>query len=133
MPLHYRSSDLTLCDLWDVAQQELNGEAVDLEFSRDVVHKLTCPSCGREEDLFAPVGSVEAARARCLLDGFPLVVTAIHGFSGREDYGNRRLSELGLPLWDLFTARSPRKEIAILMQGDAPAVIGPLASPPRGS
>jgi adenylyltransferase/sulfurtransferase len=127
------SSDLTLEGLREIALRELQADGVTpdgvvIEFSRDIVHKLACPSCGREEEIFAPVGAVRADRARCPHDGVTRTVAAIHNYTGREEYGRRRLSELGLPLWDLYTARAGIEEIAILISGDAESVIGPLAN-----
>jgi len=36
-------------------------------------------------------------------------------------------SELGLPPFDIFTARTASREIGYLLAGDAPDVLGPLA------
>ena len=52
---------------------------------------------------------------------------ALHAYQGQEDFGSRKLSELGLPLYDIFTARSGEREIGYLLAGDAPQVLGVLA------
>ena len=57
-------------------------------------------------------------------------VVAIHGYRGSEDYGQRHLDALGLPLWDIFTARSSCRELAYLISGDSGEVLGPLGSRP---
>jgi hypothetical protein len=54
------------------------------------------------------------------------VVETIHSYTGAEDYGKLRLDELGLPVFDLFTARSASREIGYLMQQDAGQVLGTL-------
>jgi hypothetical protein len=54
-------------------------------------------------------------------------VTAIHNFTGREPFANRTLSQLGLPAFDLFVARSAEHEIPILIDGDRSRVLKDLA------
>lgn len=122
------SSELTLRDLYDAAVQQLGARDVVIEFSRDIIHKLACPACGGEEELFAPVGSVDAERARCPNDSALRAVIAIHNYTGVEAYGARKLDSLGLPLWDVYVARSAEREIAFLLSGDAGSVLGPLAA-----
>lgn len=125
--LEQRSSDLTLRQLWQHAQKELGGDVV-LEFSREVVHKLSCPGCGTEEEIFAAVGSVAYERGRCPSCGEMRAVQAIHSFSGSEGFGERRLNDLGLPLFDVFVGRNDESERAYLMAGDAPEVLAHLAT-----
>ena len=40
----------------------------------------------------------------------------------------RRLDQLGLPRFDIFTARSEEAEISYCIAGDAESVLGPLAA-----
>jgi adenylyltransferase/sulfurtransferase len=139
------SEALTLEALWQRAQADLKdacaaapagaassnedagaGEVV-LEFSRDVIHRLCCPECGGERELFAPVGSVSFETGACPRDGARCVVETIHGYTGTEAWGNRSLAQLGLPLYDIFVARRGEEEIGYLPAGDAAKVLGALA------
>jgi hypothetical protein len=120
------SAELTLAELHAEAKRELQSEDVVVEFSRDIVHTLVCSSCGDEEEVFAPLGAVSVERGRCPKDGALRAVSAIHSYSGTESYGLRKLSELGLPPWDLYAARCGEREIAYLLSGDEPSVLGPL-------
>jgi hypothetical protein len=54
------------------------------------------------------------------------VVTA-HSFTGDEPFGDRSLDRLGLPLFDVFTARSAERELGYVVAGDEPALVGTLA------
>jgi len=128
--LPIRSDEITLSELHTRAKADLGDPDVTIEFSRDVIHKLVCATCGGEEEIFRPVGSVAAPSARCARDGSPRRVVAIHGFHGSEHYGGRKLSALGLPPWDIFTARSNSRELAYLMAGDAAQALGPLWAKP---
>jgi hypothetical protein len=125
--LQFHSGELTLEQLWLRAQQDLGADKVTLEFSREIIQKLTCPHCGHEEDLFVPVGSVSYEAGRCPNDGHMRAVAALHAYAGDEAFGQRKLSELGLPRFDIYTARSNSREIGYLVEGDAGAVLGALA------
>lgn len=126
--LPQRSCDLTLHELWERAAGDLAANELTIEFSRDVLHRLVCPDCGAEETHFAPVGSVSYEGGRCPADGHMRVVHTLHSYEGHQPFGARKLSELGLPLFDIFTARTASREAGYLLAGDAPAVLGPLAA-----
>lgn len=127
------SPELTLRQVLSRARQRLGAEEVTLEFSRDVIHKLACPSCRGEEETFAAVGTVPYARGKCPACGQMRTVITAHSYSGAESFGERSLDRLGLPLFDVFTARSAERELAYLIGGDEPAVLGPLAATGKNS
>ncbi len=123
------SSDaLTLKSLRARAQQDLGTNDIVIEFSREVIHKLACPTCGETQELFAPVGSVRYEQGRCPKDGQMRVVETAHGYTDTESYGARTLAQLGLPLFDVFVARGAEREIGYLPYGDSSRVLGPLAA-----
>jgi adenylyltransferase/sulfurtransferase len=126
--LQQNSGQLTLRDLHERAHRDLGSNDVVIEFSRDVVHKFICPSCGVEEEVFAPVGTIRFEASRCGTDGHLRSVITIHSYSGKEEFGQRRLDQLGLPLFDLFVGRSSEQEIGYVPDGDAPVVLGKLRS-----
>jgi hypothetical protein len=55
------------------------------------------------------------------------IVKTLSGYSGEPELAGRTLDKLGLPPWDIFTARSMNEEKSYCMAGDAAAVLGPLA------
>jgi hypothetical protein len=113
-------------------REDLDADEVVVEFSRDVIHKLVCPKCGEEEDVFAPVGAIDRARGQCpacsASAGEPQmrVVRTLTGFNGEPELAGRTLDSLGLPLFDVFTVRSMDAEVSYCLHGDAVAVLGPL-------
>ena len=123
------SSEWTLEQLLQQAHSDLKTKEVVVEFSRDIIHKLTCPGCGAEEEVFAPVGSVSYERGRCPLDAQMRVVHTLAGYKGEPELASRRLDQLGLPLFDIFTARSLESEISYCLAGDDKAVLGALSAP----
>ena len=126
--IHEASNGLTLEQLLQRAAGDLNSDEVVLEFSRDIIHKLVCPQCAAEEECFVPVGAIRYHQGRCPNDGYMRVVQTLSGYRGEPELGSRRLDQLGLPRFDIFTARSQEAEISYCISGDAEAVLGPLAA-----
>jgi molybdopterin/thiamine biosynthesis adenylyltransferase len=127
IPLQQTSHQLTLVELLAQARQRLGAEEIVIEFSRDIIHKLTCSGCGAEEELFAAVGTVPYARGKCPSCGQMRQVITAHNYTGAEPYGARTLDHLGLPAYDVFIARSAEREIAFLIAGDKEEVLGQMA------
>ncbi len=117
------SANTTLDDLIAYAAQELQTNELLIEFSRDIIHKLKCPKCGNEDEIFAPVGSVTSEVGRCPHDGEMREVVTVHNYTGKESYGGRPVADIGLPLFDVFTARCVDREFQILMAGDRQVVL----------
>src|SRR5580700_9569830 len=63
--LPQRSQEITLREIRERAQQDLDSSDVVIEFSRDVITKLTCLVCHEEERRFAAVGTVSYNDGRC--------------------------------------------------------------------
>lgn len=122
------SRDLTLVELLQRVRADVGSNDIVIEFSRDVIQKLVCPSCGGEEEKYAPAGRIRLQEASCPKDGHLRTVVSFHSFSGKEDFGYRRLDQLGLPLLDLFLARSSNREIGYIPCGDGSQVLGALAA-----
>jgi len=78
----------------------LASNQVVIEFSRDIIQKLVCPNCGQEEEFFVPVGAfntiADVARATATCEW----CTRFSGYRGEPELTNRRLDQLGLPLFD---------------------------------
>lgn len=126
--LSERSNEISLRELLTRARSDLGAHDVVIEFSRDVVEKFVCPACASEETKFAPMGSIAFEAARCTKDGKVRAVVSVHSYSGTENFGERRLCELGLPLLDLFIARHGDREIGYIPFGDAHDVLANLIS-----
>jgi len=125
--LRERSDELTLEELFKRSQADLGTKDVVIEFARDIISKFICPACGTEEPKFAAMGSIPFNTAHCPADGQLRTVISVHSFRGSEEFGGRRLSELGLPRLDMFIARHGEREIGYIPSGDAQALLGNLA------
>ncbi len=117
---------LSVDELMAIARDEL-GPAVELELGRDVLEKLVCPGCGFEEELFMSLGRVEDGKAKCPRCGAARrEVVTFHKIRGDEPFMNLTLADLGVPPFDIITARSGSLAIGIELAGDAAQVLGPL-------
>jgi adenylyltransferase/sulfurtransferase len=134
-----RSSEMTLDQLMQRGKADLAAEEVVVEFSRDVIHRLVCPRCGAEEEVFAPVGAIDRTRGQCTAcsqfasEPQMRIVHTLTGYKGESGLGGRTLDSLGLPLFDIFTARSKDSELSYCMNGDAATVLGPMNAKPQES
>ncbi len=123
------SAEMTMADLVHRASQDLHTDDIVIDFSRDIIQALVCPKCGTETECFLHVGAISFADGRCPIDGEMRVVQTISGYRGQPNLAARTLDRFGLPLFDIFTARSSESEISYCLAGDAVAVLGPLATP----
>ncbi|MCC6579237.1 MAG: ThiF family adenylyltransferase [Phycisphaeraceae bacterium] len=122
------AGDFTVADLLDEARHHLGGNAV-LELGREMLEKLVCAKCGREEQVFASLGKVSADRAICPHCGhLQRDVRTFFRIEGHEPFMNRTLADIGVPPFDIILARSGDRLIGLELSGDAGAVLGPLSS-----
>jgi molybdopterin/thiamine biosynthesis adenylyltransferase len=130
--LPQRSSEMTLDQMLQQGKRDLGAEEVVVEFSRDVIHRLMCPRCGAEEEIFAPVGAIDRTRGQCspcsasTSEPQMRIVQILSGYKGEPGLGDRTLDSLGLPLFDIFTVRSMDSEVSYCMHGDAATILGPM-------
>ena len=126
------SEETTLTGLYTYAQSELGAAEVALDFSRDIIKALCCPSCGISTDVFACVGTLSEDQGKCPVDGTMREVVTIHGYAGKEPFGKKTVNSLGLPAYDVFVARSKDREIQILIYGDRARVLRGFSRDRRG-
>ena len=137
--LPQRSGEMTLDGLMQRGKADLAAQEIVVEFSRDIIHRLACPHCGSEEEVFAPVGAIDRKRGQChacteeAAEPQMRIVQTLTGYRGEPALANRTLDRLGLPPFDIFTVRSAESEISYCMAGDTEAVLGPLAAKPEES
>lgn len=123
--------DLTAGDLLAQARKIAGAEA-ELELGRDVLEKLVCPQCKKEEPMFASLGQVRDDAAWCPdCDRVRREVVTFYKIRGAEPFLDRTLKEIGVPPYDIIVARSGeqdvgRRSIGLELSGDAADVLGPL-------
>jgi adenylyltransferase/sulfurtransferase len=129
VPLAMTARETSAMQLLDVARERL-GQDAQLEFARDMIEKLVCPKCSREEQVFASVSSVAPAKVFCpYCEGTRREVVTFYKMRGDEPFAEKPLSAIGVPPFDIVIARNGERSIGLELSGDASAVLGPLWAP----
>jgi adenylyltransferase/sulfurtransferase len=117
----------TVRQILDLARDFVGADAV-IELGRDVLASLRCVPCGTSEPATGSLGTFRAESLRCPKCGQPRQVVTRNILRASDDaLLNRTLLELGVPPFDLLTARGPAGTLGLLLAADAPLVLGELA------
>ena len=115
---------VTPLDLLEQARGLL-GPAAVLDLGRDVARQFVCRQCGHTRDVFRSLSTLTVADATCPACGNPACeVVTFHTIAGDEPYASRTLADLGLPRFDILTARTAEAAVGFELTGDAAAVLG---------
>ena len=128
IPMDWSAHGTTVGEALAEARRRL-GPAAELELARDVLEKLVCPNCHREENLFASLGKVKSNMANCphCPDVRREVIT-FYKIRGNESFLDKTLAQIGVPPLDILIARTPDRAIGLELSSDADSVLGPLAA-----
>lgn len=126
LPLDLTVGEASARQLLQVAQDQLGRDA-QIEFARDLIEKLVCPKCSREEPVFASASSVALNTVFCpdCKDTRRDVIT-FYKVRGDEPFVDQPLSTIGIPPFDIVIARNKERSIGLELSGDAHTVLGPL-------
>ncbi|TMQ12259.1 MAG: ThiF family adenylyltransferase [Deltaproteobacteria bacterium] len=134
VPLGIGAADVALGALLDRAEAEL-GPGASLDLSRDVVVSWSCAACGTTAPGRAVLGTVRESQAACprCRAHRALEIAASVSRDGLVDLALTP-AELGVPPFDIIVARQGmERQVAWLLDGDAAAVLGPLADTYRAA
>jgi molybdopterin/thiamine biosynthesis adenylyltransferase len=127
VPLDGGVASVTARALLAMARERL-GESAELELGREVLEKLVCPKCGREEPLFISLGKAGDELADCphCPPGTRREAVTFFKVRGDEAFLDRPLAEIGVPAFDIVIARGGGRSLGFELTGDARAVLGDL-------
>jgi len=134
--LEAKADEITLGELLVEIRRRLGPDA-ELELGRDVLHKLVCPSCKKEQEMFRSLGQVPADAAwcpDCKRQGRDVrrEVITFYKLRGNESFLDRTPAEIGVPPFDVLIGRSSgasasgNRSIGLELSWDAENVLGPL-------
>ncbi len=124
--LDRRSTELTGAEALAIVHAEVSDKAI-VEFHRELCARLYCPECDRYDDYFQSLGRLTVKQAECPVCGTMREPELTHSLSGTEDYLDRTLADLGLPLYDIITGRAGWDMKHFLIAGDRAAALGTIA------
>lgn len=117
------SSHTGLDELWTFAAERLGG-LDGLDFSREMVERLTCPGCGHERQLYKALDHLSEADAPCPECGQECYPSLFHGVHAGSAARARTPAQLGLPGWDIIWARFGEDYLGLELSGDRPEELG---------
>lgn len=121
----WSAAGTTLREALERVRRDLGASAV-IDFPRELLASLDCPTCGRSERLFRPLSSVTEEEGRCPCGG-RRAPRLFHSVTGREDFLERTLGEIGVPPWDILAGRCGERIEGYELSADREFVLGDLA------
>jgi adenylyltransferase/sulfurtransferase len=126
VPLDGNVRQTTVAQLLEKAREKL-GASAELELAREVLHKMVCPLCGDQQEMFISLGKAGDDLANCpKCSGGKREAVTFFKIRGDESFIGRPLAEIGIPPFDIVIARSGAQAIGFELTGDAADVLGPL-------
>lgn len=120
------SSAITIGDLYAEARRLLGSPHVTLELARDVLENFICRSCGEEESVYASLGGVTYDRSLCpKCEGVRRDFRTFYKLDG-ERIADQTPREIGVPPFDVITARIGDRTIGLEFTADARETLGTL-------
>jgi molybdopterin/thiamine biosynthesis adenylyltransferase len=101
------------------------GPAAVIEVNQDLLSSLTCASCNETYPRFASLGKVTESEGLCPKCGAPCTPNMYHTI-GSDGLLEKKLFELGVPLWDVLAGRSGDESRFYEFAGDRHRVLGKL-------
>lgn len=94
---------MTLRELLSHIRDDL-GERVVVDFDRDIATRAHC-SCGNTKELYTPVHKLKGESLVCPDCGATMQFETIHSIHGDEDFLDKTLFEIGIPLLHIICGR----------------------------
>ena len=94
---------LTLKELLDYVKSDLGENAV-VDFDRDIATIGKC-SCGEHKEIFTPVHKLKGHMLTCSKCGNQMSFDSFHSLKGDEDFLDKTLFEIGIPLLHIVGGR----------------------------
>lgn len=94
---------MTLRKLLGSVRSDLGEKAV-IDFDRDIATTAHC-ACGHKKDIYTPVHKLKGEMLVCPECGATMQFDSIHSIKGEEDFLNKTLFEIGIPLMHIVCGR----------------------------
>src|SRR5204862_3478997 len=116
--------DMTLGELLKKARSALGASAV-IQLSRDIIVGLSCDKCQTNEPVFRSLGKVTESEGRCPVCKQMRAPVTASTLGLEEGLESMTFAQLGIPPFDVVTARASERSISYVFDGDAAEVLGP--------
>jgi ThiF family len=123
--LPWSIAETTAGDFLERVRSDLGPKAV-VEVNHDLLSSLTCETCHETYPRFASLGKVTEADGMCRKCGAACTPNVYHTLNSDSPL-DKKLGELGVPLWDVLAGRSGMEQRYYEFAGDRARVLGSLA------
>lgn len=111
--------DTPLQELWDWATAAI-GRLDALDFSRELVATLECPTCHTQRTVNRPVELIRPEEVLCVACGAEAVPQFCHSLTGKSPLLAFTPRQIGLPAWDILWARNSQQALGLELAADRP-------------
>ena len=118
-----KTNEVQVGDLLSAVRKQFGG-GTTLELSRDILHALKCPLCGKAEILNISLGNAKYSMAPCPGCGTRRNVETVFTIDGTQDFMAKSFAEIGVPPFDIVWARTEQGLFGFEFSGDAEDVLG---------
>lgn len=120
----WSARNISIKDVLNQAKKDLGDNAI-LEFDRDIATVSTC-SCGHTKDIFNVVNKLRNKDIVCEKCGRNMRFESIHSIYGNESFLDKKLFDIGIPLFHIISARSGLEYVHYELSDDKNEVLGGL-------
>lgn len=122
--MNWSAREITIKDILEQASKDL-GEGAIIEFDRDIATTATCV-CGHTKDIFNTVNRLRGKDIVCKKCGKSMQFETVHTINGEENFLDKKLYEIGIPLYHIIAARKSKEYIYYELSKDKNEVLGGL-------
>lgn len=122
--MDWSAREVSVKDVLNQAAKDL-GDGAIIEFDRDIATTATCV-CGHTKDIFNTVNRLRGKDIVCEKCGKSMQFETVHTINSEEDFLNKKLYEIGIPLYHIIAARKGMKYVYYELSKDKNEVLGGL-------
>ncbi len=122
--MDWSARDTSIKDILMQAKKDL-GQGALIEFDRDIVTTATCV-CGHKKDIFDVVNRLRGKDVVCEKCEKTMRFDTVHTIAGEEKFLDKKLYEIGIPLFHIIAVRKGMKYIYYELSKDKNEVLGGL-------
>lgn len=118
---------LTLRALLKLAQKKMGVNAV-IDLDRDIIYEWVCHRCGKKDRPFRVFGKTSEDESKCQKCNSLMDFEIMHEVTGDEDFLDKTLAEIGIPAFDIVSARlGTTKNVQFELANDEKEVLNELS------
>ena len=122
--MDWSAREVSVKDVLNQAAKDLGDDAI-IEFDRDIATTATCV-CGYTKEIFNTVNRLRGKDIVCEKCGKSMQFETIHTINGEEDFLDKKLYEIGIPLYHIIAVRKGMKYVYYELSKDKNEVLGGL-------